>query len=113
MTTSPPGIFFVVMNYTVHWLMYGYYALMALRLRPKWFNPMVITSLQISQMVIGVAVTVLGFYYYYFTDSQTCALESENNFAAMLMYGSYLALFLQFFVGRYSAKNSKKKKKAA
>jgi len=98
-TTSPPGIFFVVMNYSVHASMYGYYFLMAMRWRPKWFNPIIITAFQISQMVVGVAVTLMGFYYY--TTDPSCKIERENNMAAFVMYGSYLFLFLQFFIGRY------------
>eukprot|EP00529_Nitzschia_sp_RCC80_P030553 CAMPEP_0113501942 /NCGR_PEP_ID=MMETSP0014_2-20120614/33252_1 /TAXON_ID=2857 /ORGANISM="Nitzschia sp." /LENGTH=292 /DNA_ID=CAMNT_0000396621 /DNA_START=44 /DNA_END=922 /DNA_ORIENTATION=- /assembly_acc=CAM_ASM_000159 len=112
-TTSPPGIFFVVMNYTVHAIMYGYYFLMAMKLRPKWFNPIWITVAQISQMVVGVTVTLVGFYFYK-TDPR-CGIEKENNTAAFVMYGSYLMLFLQFFIGRYlkpkmSLKEGKKKK---
>eukprot|EP00934_Nitzschia_sp_Nitz4_P007957 Nitzschia sp. Nitz4//scaffold37_size175936//12371//13420//NITZ4_002024-RA/size175936-processed-gene-0.170-mRNA-1//1//CDS//3329549722//7947//frame0 len=106
-TVSPPGIFFVVMNYSVHASMYGYYFLMAMKLRPKWFNPMIITGFQISQMVVGVIVTVLGFYYYS-TDAE-CKIEKENNTAAFVMYGSYLFLFLQFFIGRYFGKPKKQK----
>ena len=106
-TTSPPGIFFVVMNYSVHASMYGYYFLMAMKLRPKWFNPMIITGFQISQMVVGVAVTLVAFYYYN-TDSE-CRIEKENNTAAFVMYGSYLFLFLQFFIGRYFAPKKQKK----
>lgn len=100
-TKSPPGIFFVVMNYSVHASMYGYYFLMAMRWRPRWFNPVWITAFQISQMIVGVAVTLLAFYYYQ-TDP-TCGIEAENNTAAFIMYGSYLFLFLQFFFGRYGA----------
>lgn len=98
-TTSPPGIFFVVMNYTVHASMYFYYFLMAMKWKPKWMNPMLITSMQISQMVVGVAVTLAGFYYY--KTDPSCEIEAENNTAAFVMYGSYLFLFLQFFIGRY------------
>lgn len=98
-TTSPPGIFFVVMNYSVHATMYGYYFLMAIKKRPKWFNPILITVFQISQMVVGIAVTLAGFYYY--KTDPSCGIEKENNTAAFVMYGSYLFLFLQFFFGRY------------
>lgn len=87
------------MNYSVHATMYGYYFLMAMKLRPKWFNPMIITFFQISQMVVGVICTVLGFYYY--STDKECRIEKENNTAAFVMYGSYLFLFLQFFIGRY------------
>lgn len=106
-TTSPPGIFFVVMNYSVHASMYGYYFLMAVKMRPKWFNPIIITIFQISQMIVGVAVTLAGFYYY--KTDPTCKIERENNTAAFVMYGSYLFLFLQFFFGRYFKKGKKQK----
>jgi elongation of very long chain fatty acids protein 6 len=79
--------------------MYGYYFLMAMKLRPKWFNPIIITGFQISQMVVGVIVTLLGFYFY--NTDESCKIEKENNTAGFVMYGSYLFLFMQFFVGRY------------
>jgi elongation of very long chain fatty acids protein 6 len=109
-TKSPPGIFFVVMNYSVHASMYFYYFLMANKMRPKWLNPMMITTFQISQMVVGVVVTLLGFYYY--NTDESCMIEKENNTAAFVMYGSYLFLFMQFFVGRYKKSSASKKKTA-
>lgn len=59
----------------------------------------IITIAQISQMVVGVAVTLAGFYYY--TTDSTCMIEKENNMAGFIMYGSYLYLFAAFFIGRY------------
>jgi len=108
-TKSPPGIFFVVMNYTVHAMMYFYYFLMAIHAKPKWLKAVWITTAQISQMVVGVTVTLTGFYYYKTDD--TCQIEAENNTAAFVMYGSYLFLFLQFFVGRYAKNNEAKLKR--
>jgi elongation of very long chain fatty acids protein 6 len=104
-TISPPGIFFVVMNYSVHGIMYFYYFLMAMRCKPKWLHPMIVTTAQISQMVVGVVVTLLGFYYY--KTEPACMVSAENNAAAFCMYGSYLFLFLQFFVGRYGESTKK------
>ena len=98
-TISPPGIFFAVMNYSVHGIMYFYYFLMAMRCKPKWLHPMIVTVAQISQMVVGVVVTLLAYYYY--KTEPSCTVTAENNAAAFCMYGSYLFLFLQFFVGRY------------
>lgn len=98
-TKSPPGLFFVVMNYSVHAIMYGYYFLMAIKMKPKWLNAMFITTAQISQMVVGVLVTIFAFLYY--DEGKTCQIQKENNTAAFIMYGSYLFLFAQFFVGRY------------
>jgi len=101
-TTSPSGLFFVVMNYSVHAVMYGYYFLMAIKMRPKWFNPIVVTFMQLSQMFIGVGVTIVAFYYYNNpVEGKVCHIRKENNVAAFLMYGSYFYLFAQFFVARY------------
>ncbi|KAL3802048.1 hypothetical protein HJC23_010804 [Cyclotella cryptica] len=111
-TTSPSGLFFVVMNYCVHAVMYGYYFLMAVKCRPKWFNPIFVTVLQLSQMFIGVGVTIVAFYYYnHPVSGKTCHIRKENNVAAFLMYGSYFYLFAQFFVGRYYAVKVKGEKK--
>jgi hypothetical protein len=106
---SPPGIVFCAMNYAVHALMYFYYFLMAVHRKPAWFQPVWITVAQISQMVVGVAVTVAGWYLMLVAPpAEGCWLSRENNLAALVMYGSYLFLFLQFFVGRYFGKRSKK-----
>ena len=95
------------MNYAVHAIMYFYYFLMAVKMKPKWFNSIWITVSQISQMVVGVAVTVLGFILAPKFEKE-CSLKSENNVAALIMYGSYLLLFLQFFVQRYLSRPAKK-----
>lgn len=84
---------------------------MTMKWKPKWFNPVIITIAQISQMVVGVAVTLAAFYYYKQDTEQTCRITAENNTAAFIMYGSYLFLFLQFFIGRYMG--GQKKNKAA
>lgn len=105
----------MVMNYSVHAVMYGYYFLMAIKMRPKWFNPIVVTFMQLSQMFIGVGVTIVAFYYYSNpVEGSTCHIQKENNVAAFLMYGSYFYLFAQFFVSRYfkvKVKGGEKKKK--
>lgn len=110
-TKAPAGIVFCAMNYTVHAIMYGYYFLMATRMKPKWLNPQIITIAQISQMVVGVVVTIAGWYITLFEKIENCSLHRENNMAALVMYGSYLFLFLQFFFQRYnkSAKGKQKK----
>lgn len=78
-------------------------------------NPIIITVAQISQMIVGVAVTVIGCYLIVY-DPEDCTLGPDNNIAALVMYGSYLFLFLQFFVQRYFGKkrsDSSTKKGAA
>ena len=91
---------------------------MAKKMRPKWFNPIVVTIMQLSQMFIGVGVTIAAFYYYNNPiEGETCHIQKENNVAAFVMYGSYFYLFLQFFLARYFKvrvnTDSDKKKKAA
>lgn len=119
-TKNPVGIIFCVMNYAVHSFMYFYYFLMAAHMKPKSFNAVYITLAQISQMVVGCCVTLGSIYLLWFdpvikannnTENQ-CHLEQQNVLAALVMYGSYLALFLEFFIERYfknAAKSSAKK----
>lgn len=104
---APAGLFFVAMNYGVHAIMYFYYFLMAVKMKPKWFNSMWITVAQISQMVVGVAVTSLSVTVH-MQGVPECTIKPENNYAALVMYGSYLFLFLQFFFKRYTAKPKQK-----
>lgn len=110
---SPVGILFCGMNYGVHALMYFYYFLMAIHKKPVWLNAFWITVAQISQMIMGVTVTIVGWYLMLYRPKDGCMLTRDNNLAALLMYGSYLALFVQFFVQRYFSNQTKLKKAAA
>ena len=110
-TKAPAGLFFVSMNYGVHAIMYFYYFLMAVKCKPKWFNSIWITVAQISQMVVGVAVTAGGFILPP-RFATVCEIKPENNMAALIMYGSYLMLFVQFFVQRYQVKAKTSKPKS-
>ena len=96
---SAAGLFFVAMNYSVHAIMYGYYFLMAIKMKPKWLNAKFITAAQMSQMIVGVTVTLLAFYYHNTEDQ--CYIQRENIISGFIMYGSYLFLFAQFYIRRY------------
>lgn len=61
-THCPPGMIYTCINFGVHGIMYFYYFLMAIRCKPKWFNPKWITIAQITQMVIGTMVTMRAFF---------------------------------------------------
>jgi len=102
-SSSPTGLFFVVMNYAVHAIMYGYYFLMAIKMKPKWLKGFYITTAQITQMIVGVVVTILSFYFYskHSGNREHCFIQKQNNTAAFLMYGSYLLLFCHFFYTKY------------
>ena len=52
-TEAPQALYFIAMNYAVHAVMYGYYMLMALALKPAWLPPVVVTLLQLAQMVVA------------------------------------------------------------
>merc|ERR1711998_412525 len=108
-TEAPQALYFVAMNYSVHAIMYGYYYLMAVGMKPKWLPPSLITLAQISQMIVGVAVQLYGMATYFSGDaSAACPLNGTNLFWGGLMYGSYFALFTQFAVNRYVLKPAKK-----
>jgi hypothetical protein len=107
------------MNYAVHALMYFYYFMAAVNsIRKKsgkktipftrYVKPIYITLAQISQMVVGVTITVLGSYLLWYEklsangdEVDGCWWTPDNHVAALIMYGSYLFLFLEFFVQRY------------
>jgi len=108
-TRCPPGLFYATMNYAVHGIMYFYYFLMAIRCKPKWFNPKVITIAQIAQMVAGVGASASAFWAINTVDG--CWSKFENNTGTLVMYGSYLVLFLQFFFRRYFISVTKKPKR--
>jgi elongation of very long chain fatty acids protein 6 len=102
------GIFFATMNYGVHGLMYAYYCAQALGGVPKWFPTILITYLQIFQMLVGVAICLSGWYYY--LHDIPCSNDLRMLIAAGVMYASYLFLFVQFFFNRYLGKEKNKSK---
>ncbi|XP_034939952.1 elongation of very long chain fatty acids protein 6 [Chelonus insularis] len=105
---------FVFVNYSIHAMMYTYYALKAMRYSPPQWIAMMITALQIIQMVIGVTVTV-GVYMYKAYNRQDCHVTMLNILLSTLMYASYFVLFSKFFHEAYLSdrKPSKSLHKAA
>ena len=121
-TRSSAGIFFVAINFTVHALMYSYYALMdisslalmraktaadpkaaaasalALRKALSVAAPF-ITLAQISQMAIGI--WVMYCVWLKFSEGSVCHTSRTNWLAGLLMYASYFVLFVVFAFDRY------------
>jgi len=87
------------MNFVVHSIMYSYYALRAMRYRPPKAVAMLITSLQLLQMVVGCTVNFLA--YRYKTDGRECRVSDTNLKLSLLMYISYFVLFARFFHNAY------------
>ena len=102
---TPTGLWFVAMNYSVHAIMYGYYYLMAIDSVPKWFNASWITFAQIAQMIVGTTICVMS---YFRLGQPNCDIKPDAVYAGALMYGSYLYLFVAFYIERFSKKKNKK-----
>ena len=79
-----PGRWFMVMNYTVHAFMYSYYTLRAMKLRIPRFVNMILTMLQISQMVIGIVVNVHSY-------MVRIALDTKLTYTP---YSSYVCVYI-------------------
>jgi elongation of very long chain fatty acids protein 6 len=56
---APTGLFFGTMNYGVHSVMYFYYFLMAIKSKPKWFNPQVGWQKEAKHLINLAAVVLL------------------------------------------------------
>ena len=88
---SNSGIYYATMNFFVHTWMYFYYFLTSLNLKPRWGN--IITKIQILQMFIGFFINLYGFYV-------GCEMN-ESLFAGNILYGSYIFLFVHYYLKRY------------
>jgi elongation of very long chain fatty acids protein 6 len=97
---------FVVMNFSVHALMYSYYTMRALKFRlPKIVN-IFITSMQIAQM--GMGLLVLSKAYQYKSQGHFCQQTWNNMRCGGIMYLSYFVLFAHFFYSTYIKPKSSK-----
>ncbi|GMT24916.1 hypothetical protein PFISCL1PPCAC_16213 [Pristionchus fissidentatus] len=102
------GRWFIWMNYGVHAVMYSYYAIRSLKWRtPKWIA-MLITVLQISQMIAGVTIGIAV--YRIKSAGGECQQTWENLGLNLSMYFSYFLLFCNFFYHAYLKKTVADKK---
>lgn len=96
------SFWFGAMNYTVHFIMYGYYALMATRkFRFPKFISIGITSLQILQMMAGLFIAMAQFYQIKIKGNQNCETDLFYVGVILWMYGTYFVLFLNLFIKKY------------
>jgi hypothetical protein len=106
---SPSGRWFALINYTVHSVMYGYYACRAMRFNiPRWVN-ITITTGQISQMVVGIFVNLSVFFKK--QRWEECGVSYDNIKWSFIMYVSYFVLFSLYFLNTYIHSGSKSKTK--
>jgi len=99
------GRWFIWMNYTVHAFMYSYYALSSLGKRfPKWV-PMSVTTLQITQMVIGCIIAINA--YRIKSMGGYCHQTYNNLYFSFSIYFTYFLLFANFFYHVYMRRGGK------
>ena len=96
------GQWFIIMNLCVHSVMYTYYALKAYGVRVPNRASLLITTLQLLQMVFGVVVSTMSYISY--RSGVECALSLRVFYASAFIYSSYAVLFAHFFYNRYLSK---------
>lgn len=114
------GIHFCCMNYTVHGIMYFYYAMTQWSMETrKMVKPyaLYITLLQVAQMAGGI-IFVCSAAYFKYVKGYECHSTGSTIAAAFVMYSSYFVLFFQLLYGRYDVVqkylgSKKPKKKSA
>ena len=105
---TPAALWYGAMNYSVHAIMYTYFALTSVqgcRESVLRFAP-AITSLQISQFAFGTVVN--GFAAVsYLSPGVGCAIQPVILQLAAVLYVAYGSLFVQLFVQRYCRSKAK------
>ena len=102
------GRIFGGMNYFIHSIMYTYYSIMAMKIQLPKFLSKVITTLQITQMIVGLSICFYVTYKnYVVVNGNVCHTSFENLRQSYIMYLSYFILFLHFFIQAYVFKSKK------
>ncbi|KAJ1622891.1 ELO family [Pavlovales sp. CCMP2436] len=98
---APVAMWCGTMNYTVHSLMYAYYAAMASPTLRPIARPFAgaVTLLQLAQMVVasGIHLAIVGWH----LAGAKCWWDPPMLLCTLLCYIVYLALFAEIFVSRY------------
>merc|ERR1712060_248532 len=102
------GLWFAAMNYSVHSVMYGYFALMTTQYR-KYITPyaIFITLAQLAQMLVGMFVTIKAVMYQ--DEGLECHVNKTNSILGLTMYFSYFLLFFKLFIENYVTQTRKQK----
>jgi hypothetical protein len=99
----PNGGWFAAMNLVIHTLMYAYYAACAYGVRFGVATRQSITTLQILQMVLGVGIIVHNLV--------MCNTHPANYAFGLVMYVSYMVLFVKLYVDSYVVKRDASRRK--
>lgn len=108
--SSTMGVYFAVINYGVHSIMYTYYALTQLGYKKQLADiAPYITIFQTSQMAFGVLIILSNMYYGHIDD--TCYYDYTNSIMGLIMYASYFVLFAKLFYERFGSSSKRRLKK--
>jgi elongation of very long chain fatty acids protein 6 len=98
------GRWFIAMNYSIHAIMYSYYAFRALRFNIPKAVSIAITSLQLLQMLVGIFVNLVAGVELFMGRQATCRVTPENIYFSFLLYFSFFLLFFHYFRNAYLKK---------
>ncbi|KAI6170144.1 Elongation of very long chain fatty acids protein [Aphelenchoides besseyi] len=98
---AAPGQAFCIMNLFAHSVMYSYYAYTSLGKRTARWVSMIVTTIQTTQMLCGVAITFYVFYLKLMYPQIPCQQSFANIWLAFILYITFAILFVQFFVNAY------------
>lgn len=108
---TPAAVLFGTFNYTVHSVMYFYFATSGYT-KALSFLRQPITSLQLAQMFLGLLTVVLSFIYNrnWLGDSGCSVSYVQTNFFwyCSALYGSYFALFALLYHDNYRRRKASK-----
>jgi len=103
------GLFYMTMNYSVHAIMYTYFALRSFGYRLPRPVAVAITTCQLAQMFFGCYVTSLV-YFNRLSEGRPCTTDTaENVLFSLAIYASYMVLFAKFFYESYIAKKQRQR----
>lgn len=101
------GRWFIMMNFSIHAIMYSYYACRAMRYHIPKKVSIAITSLQLLQMVVGIFVNLVAAYQLSFGGN--CSVPKKNIYFSFLLYFTFFLLFAHYFRTNYLVKDKKPK----
>lgn len=124
-SATPSAVVFGTMNYAVHTVMYFYF--FASQYTSVFrFMRKPITSMQLGQMLAGVSLTVLAYWYTRYggeqlgeegetsSGSPSCSETYDKSgffVYCLMLYGSYTLLFAKLYIDTYIKKSRAKGKK--
>ena len=106
-TRSSLGHWFMSMNFAVHSVMYTYFTMKVFGINVPSVVAKTITSLQLAQFFVGLVCVLVAAVRLW--RGEVCNSTKECILLGLIIYGSYLVLFMNFFYHRYIKPKAKKK----